>query len=178
MTLTAIPTRPLPLEQSAPSQPPFRGLRRPNPFGEEEEDEEEEEGAIQAGQSDDHAAADEIVDPAVSAFLAQQRAASTSHQSEEGARAKEERMKAGGVRGVKSRYQREKEEAERKKAEQALAAEEAYKDFAAAMDGGRTRGTEGGPGGEGARSKTMGFVSAGGELTRGRETTRSESAAD
>ena len=95
------------------------------------------------------------------AFLASQSAAEADDA--DSLRMKEERIRLGGVKSTKSRFQREKEEIERKRAEQEKEAASAYQDFVQAMDGGTSFSSRSGPSSASARKKPIGFVSAGGK---------------
>lgn len=77
---------------------------------------------------------------------------------------REERIKAGGSKLGKSRFQREKEEAERKKHEEEVESARAYQEFIKAMNGEDT-GSSGRSSAQASSSKArpMGFVSAGGK---------------
>lgn len=97
------------------------------------------------------------MDPEVSAYLASQQAAKLTDADAE--RMREERIKAGGAKNTKSRYQREREEAERKRIEQESEAAEAYKEFVAAMEGDTARKSRPAA----SNKKALGFVSSGGE---------------
>lgn len=148
-------------------------MRRHNPFGEESD---EEEGSVDPSSS----TAADSVDPEVEAFLASQRKTLRPDDDDIDARMREERIRTGGLKTTKSRYQREKEEAEKKKAVQEEEAARAYKEFVEAMEGGADRaGRSGssrsvGPAGSTAsKSKSIGFVSAGGKIDGRNVTTRS-----
>lgn len=160
---------PLPLHLIS-KQPAFR---RHTAF---EEESDEEEGSIDPSSA---TAADDI-DPEVEAFLASQRKALRPDDDDIDARMREERIRTGGLKTTKSRYQREREEAERKKAVQEEEAARAYKDFVEAMEGGAPRAGQSGssrsmgPAGSSAsKSKPIGFVSAGGKIDGRNVTTRS-----
>ncbi|CAO1637564.1 unnamed protein product [Sympodiomycopsis kandeliae] len=125
-------------------------LKRHNPLGDDHSDDE-------AGGQDDREegeAREGDLDPELQAFLDSRKA---SEQSDvETLRMREERIKAGGMRNVKSKYQRDKEEAQRKKEQGEKDAAQAYDEFVKAMDGGSSSN------GQASRSKPMGFVAAGG----------------
>ncbi|CAO1631482.1 unnamed protein product [Parajaminaea phylloscopi] len=126
----------------------------PAKTGNVSEDEARDSGEEEEGEVDEDA---DEVDPDVQAFLASQQALRA--RDTESDRMREERIRSGGVKGTKSKYQKEREEAERKKAEQEQEAARAYEEFAAAMAGdekrSHTRTASRKP-------QTMGFVTAGG----------------
>lgn len=122
--------------------------RRPNPFGQDDG----QDSDVEEGQRDE-------VDPDVQAFLATQQAA--KGRDVESDRLREERIKSGGVKVTKSRYQKEKEELERRKAEEEQDAARAYEEFAAAMAQGDISRRAGPPT---AKRQPIGFVSAGGKM--------------
>ena len=147
-----------------PDQTPFP--RRHNPLGGDDEDDDfAPASADSRPRSSSRSASDREegeeregdLDPELRAFLESQQA-SREQDDAETIRLREERIKAGGMRNVKSRYQREKEESMRKKDKQEREAEKAYHEFVKAMGG------SGASTGQSSRAgnKPMGFVSAGG----------------
>lgn len=136
--------------------------QRYNPLGDDEEDD-DDDGQYGAREEGEEREGD--LDPQVRAFLERQHA-SQPHDVES-MRLREERIKAGGMRNVKSRYQREKEEAQRKKEQAEREAAEAYDEFVRAMDGGGGGGSSSLSSAQAGKDRraAMGFVSAGGEAT-------------